>query len=547
LVICLFIEVFSYTFYNMNVVSGISRDHSEDKFERSMCSFFIDISAFPCMLMLRFPSSWEEFIFMVATLQGPFGPIVLNTPTFTIGQAPDNQLVLNDPNISSHHALIRVEGQHTSIMDLESMSGTYVNEQRLEQNSPRFLSTNDSVRIGNTTFRYEEQITPPSPPPFPAVPNRESNPGMPLDAQAKPFGHTDYGQQQGNQPPPFSGYPLPPPYNPNPYDQAWVATEVPGGNPSNQLSGQQPRQGLQGQPYAPPPEQKKTKNQLKILLIAVAALIVLAVVGGGIFAVTRPQPFISANSQYQVDMTPAGSTSTEFRVSGHKFSSNSSITFLLDGSVVPGNAAAQSDSDGNLTTATLTVTKDWPLGGHTLKARDANGYTTKDGVALKIVAQGQAHTPGPNGAPPDDQSFTVNATYLIQQAHQIEMNVSGHPDPDGGSVCTSTFGTDGVQSTAHGKDDIGAYTDTYTMTCSGTYKGGKLSLTETLSNETYTYTNGVVCTQPAPFVYRHFEGTFSNATNISGSYKSDSATYNCTQGASYVYNALQGTWTGLVK
>ena len=487
---------------------------------------------------------------MVATLQGPFGPIVLNMPTFTIGQAPDNQLVLNDPNTSSHHAIVRVEMQYTSITDLGSTNGTYVNEQRLEQNSPRLLSTNDSIRIGNTTFRYEEQITPPSPPPFPTVPNRESNPGMPLDAQAKPFGHTDYGQQQGNQTPPFSGYyPPPPAYNPNPYNQAWVATEVPGGNPpSNQLSDQLPRQGLQGPPYTPPPEQKKTKNQLKILFIALAALIVLAAAGGSIFAyvVTRPQPFISANSQYQVDMTPAGSTSTEFRVTGHKFSSNSSITFLLGDSVAPGNAAAQSDNDGNVTT-TLTVTKDWPLGDHTLKARDANGYTTKDGAALKIVAQGQAHTPGPDGAPPDDQSFTVNATYLIQQANQIELNVSGHPDPNGGSVCTSTFGTDGVQNTTHGKDNIGTYTDTYTMTCSGTYKGGKLSLTETLSNETYTYTNGVVCTEPAPFVYRHFEGTFSNATNISGSYKSDSETYNCTQGDSLVYNALQGTWTGLIK
>src|SRR5258708_10724807 len=93
---------------------------------------------------------------MVATLQGPFVLIVLNTPMLTIGYAPDNQLIINDTNASPHHALIRIEAQRTSIMDMKSLNGTYVNEQRLEQNSPRFINTGDSIRIGNTTFRYEE-------------------------------------------------------------------------------------------------------------------------------------------------------------------------------------------------------------------------------------------------------------------------------------------------------------------------------------------------------------------------------------------------------
>src|SRR5260370_23287156 len=106
-------------------------------------------------------------------------------------------------------------------------------------------------------------------------------------------------------------------------------------------------------------------NQLKILLIAAAALIVLGVAGGGIFIdqVTPPQPFISVNSLYQANTTPAGSTGTDFRVSGHDFSKSSSITFLLDNIVVPGNPAAQSDNNGNVT-ATLNVTSDWTPGDH---------------------------------------------------------------------------------------------------------------------------------------------------------------------------------------
>ena len=480
---------------------------------------------------------------MVAILQGPFGLIVLNMPTLTIGYASDNQLVISDPSASPYHAIIRVETQRVSIMDAGSGNGTYVNEQRLEPNSPRFLSANDTIRIGNTTFRYEERVDSPEATLF--ADNREAGPTLPSDAQARPGGYTNYGQQQGGQPPPLPVYaPPPPPYNPNPYDPAQTPTQLAGGSTPFPPSSSLPVQGLQGQPYTMPPSEPKKSNLLKILLIAAAALIILVAAGGGIFAyvVTRPQPVISVNSDYSVNMTPAGSTTTEFRVNGHNFSTNSSITFLLDGEPAPGSLVAQSDNNGKVTT-TLTVTKDWSVGSHMLTAKDASGYTTKDGVAIKIVPQGQAHTPGPNGAPTDDTSFTINVTYSGVSG-QTDLQVSGHPDPTGGTVCVS--GANSTQ-TSTGQDDIGTYTDTYTITCAGTYKGGKLSFTETLNNETYTYTNGVVCTESAPFVALRLEGTFSSATSISGNYSSDSSNYNCTQGATLSYNASQGTWNGQVK
>jgi hypothetical protein len=245
-------------------------------------------------------------------------------------------------------------------------------------------------------------------------------------------------------------------------------------------------------------------------------------------------------------MTPAGATSTEFRVNGHKFSGNSAITFLLDGSAAPGNSVTQSDSNGDIT-ATLPVTGDWPVGDHTLTARDANGYTTKDGVAIKIVPQGQAHTPGPNGAPADDESFTVAGSYSPsgEASQQITLQITGHADPNGGSVCTSA--DDGSQYTDSGQDNIGQYVDTYTFSCSGTYKGGKLSYTETLTSDKFTYANGVTCTEHAPYTWVHLEGTFTGAGSINGSYKRDTGNYDCTQNASLSYNPLQGNWTGQIK
>lgn len=386
---------------------------------------------------------------------------------------------------------------------------------------------------------------------MPATPYGENNPNVPPETLVTPPAYTAYGQQHSNQPPPFSGYaPPPPPYNPNPYEPSWAPTQASINHrpipPSNQL----PHQELPQQPYSPPsPEPKKMNNQLKILLIGVAALIVLAGVGGSIFVytLTRPQPFISVNSQYEVNMTPAGSTSTNIQVSGHKFSHSSSITFLLDGKVVPGNPAAQSDNSGNVT-ATLTVTSDWLLGDHTLTARDASGYTTKEGIALKIVPQGQAHTPGPNAAPSDDSTFRIDANYLVsgKLAHHIELDISGNPDPKAGSVCTPT--ADNSQYTQNGQDDIGTYTDTYSFGCNGTYKEGKLSFNEMLTTDKYEYTNGVICKLSTPYVYIHLEGTFSNATSINGSYSRDnSKAYDCTQGASLSYIAEQGNWTGQVK
>src|SRR3974390_2153649 len=94
---------------------------------------------------------------MEATLVGPYGQTTLEpTPyPFTIGRAPDNRLVVNELKVSSHHAQIRPEGQGYEIIDLGSSNGTFVNEQQLLPNLPRFLYPGDQIRIGDTRFTYE--------------------------------------------------------------------------------------------------------------------------------------------------------------------------------------------------------------------------------------------------------------------------------------------------------------------------------------------------------------------------------------------------------
>jgi pSer/pThr/pTyr-binding forkhead associated (FHA) protein len=92
---------------------------------------------------------------MEAALSGPNGRIVLGPTPVTIGRTQDNQLVVNDPKASTHHAEIRPDGQGYSITDLGSTNGTFVNGQRLTPHVPRQLNPGDAVRIGDTQYNYE--------------------------------------------------------------------------------------------------------------------------------------------------------------------------------------------------------------------------------------------------------------------------------------------------------------------------------------------------------------------------------------------------------
>src|SRR5579864_4228603 len=93
---------------------------------------------------------------MEALLRGPAGITRVESPVFTIGSSPDNQLVLNDVKVSAHHAEVRQEGQGYAISDLGSTHGTYVNEQRLDWNTAHQLTPGASITIGDTTFVFEE-------------------------------------------------------------------------------------------------------------------------------------------------------------------------------------------------------------------------------------------------------------------------------------------------------------------------------------------------------------------------------------------------------
>lgn len=87
----------------------------------------------------------------------------LNRDTITIGRDITNDVVINDPEISRHHARLVRSGSGYAIEDLRSTNATFVNRQRIA--GPQQLANGDLIGFGETvTLAYEvagapEQVT----------------------------------------------------------------------------------------------------------------------------------------------------------------------------------------------------------------------------------------------------------------------------------------------------------------------------------------------------------------------------------------------------
>ena len=72
----------------------------------------------------------------------------------TMGRAPSADVPIEDPFASSAHARIFPRGQFMYIEDMGSTNGTYLNGRQLRR--PEQLKVADSIRIGETEYRYQE-------------------------------------------------------------------------------------------------------------------------------------------------------------------------------------------------------------------------------------------------------------------------------------------------------------------------------------------------------------------------------------------------------
>ena len=85
----------------------------------------------------------------------PFGNYQLrNGASITIGRSEDNNVVIDDPAVSGHHAKIDSMGNRFVIIDLQSKNGSFVNEQLI---TTHWLMDGDVINIGDHALLYNQK------------------------------------------------------------------------------------------------------------------------------------------------------------------------------------------------------------------------------------------------------------------------------------------------------------------------------------------------------------------------------------------------------
>jgi pSer/pThr/pTyr-binding forkhead associated (FHA) protein len=87
-----------------------------------------------------------------------------NGASVTIGRHQDNDVTIDDPAVSGHHARIDSVGNRLMLIDLKSKNGTFVNEQLV---STHWMEHGDVVTIGGHSLVLNEpgaEISPPADP-----------------------------------------------------------------------------------------------------------------------------------------------------------------------------------------------------------------------------------------------------------------------------------------------------------------------------------------------------------------------------------------------
>ena len=84
----------------------------------------------PCLVVVAPGKTWE---------------VLLAAEALTLGRHPDNDVDLEYPNVSRHHARVERRGDDFVLRDLDSANGTWVNGARIET---QILHDGDTMRIG---------------------------------------------------------------------------------------------------------------------------------------------------------------------------------------------------------------------------------------------------------------------------------------------------------------------------------------------------------------------------------------------------------------
>ena len=93
---------------------------------------------------------------IVKSPHGVTKEIDISKPSFTIGRKPDNDLCLEDPAVSGHHARIVKIQEVLFLEDLASTNGTLLNDRKVDRKQ---LQDADIIKIGLYRIIYRHDAT----------------------------------------------------------------------------------------------------------------------------------------------------------------------------------------------------------------------------------------------------------------------------------------------------------------------------------------------------------------------------------------------------
>src|SRR5262249_37453402 len=79
----------------------------------------------------------------------------LEEGTLGIGRDAANHIQIHDTEVSRRHAELRFDGTQCFVADLNSSNGTYLNGQRIPEQSR--LTTGDKLQVGATRFLFTDE------------------------------------------------------------------------------------------------------------------------------------------------------------------------------------------------------------------------------------------------------------------------------------------------------------------------------------------------------------------------------------------------------
>ena len=104
--------------------------------------------------------------------------IPLEGPQLTIGRKDDNDLKIDNPAVSGHHARIVKDAEGFFIEDLGSTNGTFLNDAKVQKQK---LKNTDRINVGKHALIFQDEVAPPPPPPPPPARESDSDKTMILD------------------------------------------------------------------------------------------------------------------------------------------------------------------------------------------------------------------------------------------------------------------------------------------------------------------------------------------------------------------------------